>query len=131
MSKIQLQERGEGYHVAAIEDFSHFEGKAFVKECLETTAVEVSIGTLAAGEAVPFLHKHRQNEELYIFLRGEGLLSIDGKALSVRSGSLVRIAPPQVRGLQNTGTSPLLYLCIQGKVGLLEQYTMTDGVIIE
>ena len=39
---------------------------------LGLTGAEISINTLPAGECVPFIHSHKQNEEVYYILSGSG-----------------------------------------------------------
>ena len=34
-------------------------------EKLGLTGAEISINTIRAGESVPFIHSHKQNEEIY------------------------------------------------------------------
>ena len=51
---------------------------------LGLTGVEVSINTLPAGAGVPFVHAHKQNEEIY------GILSGKGKAVIFRRGEVIR-----------------------------------------
>ena len=65
--------------------------------------MEFSVGSLVAGEAVPFKHKHKQNEEVYVILSGQGIFSLDGEEFPVVSGSVVRVAPSVVRTHRNTG----------------------------
>lgn len=129
MNKIELQKTAEGYAVATVGCLASFEGKAFVKDILATTGVEASFGSLAPGQAVPFFHHHKQNEELYIVLSGEGTITLDKEETAVASGSVVKVAPQVSRCLKAGGNAPLVYICIQAKAGSLEQYTMTDGVI--
>ncbi len=129
MNQATLQQSGKGYNVATVGNLSSFEGKAFLKEVINTTGMEVSFGSLAPNQSVPFFHHHKQNEELYIVLSGEGSFTLDGNEINVQSGSIVRIAPSVSRCTKCTGTVPLIYLCIQAKEGSLEQYTMSDGVI--
>ena len=129
MNQATLQQSTAGYSVATMGNLATFEGKAFVKELVGSTSMEVSFGSLAPGQAVPFNHKHKQNEELYIVLSGEGVFTLDGTKVSVASGSVVRIAPAVSRCTRGTGQTPLVYICIQAKEGSLEQYTMTDGII--
>lgn len=131
MNSLKLISEGNGFGIASVENFQNFAGKAFVKDILGTTGMEISFGTLGEGEAVPFLHKHKQNEEVYIILRGEGIFSLDGNDYPVKAGDVIRIEPEVSRGNRNTGSEPLTYVCIQAKAGSLEQYTMTDGVILE
>lgn len=129
MNKAELQQSTDGYSIATVGNLASFEGKAFVKDILGTTSVELSFGSLAPGCSVPFFHRHKQNEEVYVVLSGEGVFVLDGKEESVSSGSIVRVAPSVSRNTRCTGNEPLVYVCIQGKAGSLEQYTMTDGVV--
>lgn len=129
MNQTNVQQSAAGYTVATVGNLATFEGKAFVKELVGTTGMEVSFGSLASGEAVPFFHHHKQNEELYIVISGEGEFTLDGQVVAVDSGSLVRIAPAVSRCVRCTSAEPLVYICIQAKEGSLEQYTMTDGVV--
>ena len=78
MNKTELMKSTEGYSVATVGNLTSFEGKAFVKDILGTTSVELSFGTLAPGTSVPFFHHHRQNEEVYVVLSGEGVFVLDG-----------------------------------------------------
>ena len=129
MNQAELQKTSEGYSIATVGDIASFEGKAFVKDILNTTSMELSFGTLAPGCTVPFFHHHKQNEEVYVVLSGKGVFILDGKEEPVTSGSIVRVAPSVSRNTKCTGTVPLVYICIQAKAGSLEQYTMGDGVV--
>lgn len=129
MTTIEKKVSGEGYAVASIGNLAEFEGKAFIKDVLGTTSVEVSFGTLAAGETLPFCHHHLQNEEVYIVISGNGVFKLGADEVEATSGTIIKVEPPVSRTIRSTGTVPLVYLCLQGKAGSLEQYTMTDGVI--
>ncbi|MGM9713573.1 MAG: cupin domain-containing protein [Prevotella sp.] len=129
MNKIELQKTAEGFAVATVGSLATFEGKVFVKDVLATTGVEVSFGSLAPGEALPFFHHHKQNEELYVVISGEGSLILGKDEIAVASGSVIRIEPQVSRCVKAGDDAPLVYVCIQAKAGSLEQYTMTDGVI--
>lgn len=39
---------------------------------LGLTGCEISVNTLPEGAAVPFVHAHIENEEIYIILEGQG-----------------------------------------------------------
>jgi len=45
-------------------------GKLFLKHELGLTGMEVSINKMAPGEQMPYSHKHKTNEELFIFIKG-------------------------------------------------------------
>lgn len=100
-------------------------------EALQLTGCEMSINHLPAGGAVPFVHAHKQNEELYYVLSGKGELYIDGEVLPLKEGDAFRIDPAGKRAIRAAQDSELRYLCIQTKVGSLEGYTMEDGIILE
>lgn len=120
----------EAFGVVEVGDLSAFEGKAFLKDLTGATAMEFSVGSLAAGEALPFNHRHKQNEEVYVFLSGRGVMALDGEEFPVASGSVVRVAPSVVRTHRNTGDTPLVFLCFQAKAGSLEQATLDDGELL-
>ena len=78
-------------------------GKLFLKELLNLSGMEISVNRLAPGEGIPFRHKHRENEEVYIFVRGRGQFQVDGEVFDVEEGSVVRVAPA---GVRRTGIIP-------------------------
>ena len=120
----------EAFAVVEVGDFSAFEGKAFLKNLTGATAMEFSVGSLATGVALSFKHRHKQNEEVYVFLSGRGVMTLDGEEFPVASGSVVRVAPSVVRTHRNTGDTPLVFLCFQAKAGSLEQATLDDGELL-
>lgn len=103
-------------------------GKFFLGQPLGLTGMEVSLNSLPAGASIPFLHSHREHEELYMFLSGSGELLVDGAHIPVRAGSAVRIAPAGKRSWRNTGDVPLVYLVIQATAGSLISSGIGDGV---
>ena len=104
-------------------------GKVFLGKLLGLTGMEVSFGSLAPGQSIPFLHAHRQNEELYVVLEGTGEMQVDGTVIPLQAGSAVRIAPAGERCWRATGSRPLAYLVVQAKAGSLEQATGSDGLL--
>ena len=95
-------------------------------DSLALTGAEVSINHLAG---VPFVHSHKQNEEIYGILSGKGFITIDGEKIELQAGDWLRIAPDGKRQISAASDSPIGFICIQVKAGSLEGYTMTDGVV--
>lgn len=62
-------------------------------DSLALTGAEVSINHLPAGAGVPFVHSHKQNEEIYGILSGKGFITIDGEKIELQAGDWLRIAP--------------------------------------
>jgi len=50
------------------------EPRVELKEALNLSGCELSINELPANASVPFVHSHKQNEELYLVLKGGGTL---------------------------------------------------------
>lgn len=104
-------------------------GKVFLKERLGLTGMEVSLTQLPAGFAVPFLHRHREHEELYLVVSGRGDLLVDGEVIPLREGSAVRVAPAGARSIRSAADAPLVYLCVQARAGSMPDAEATsDGV---
>ncbi|MBX6395422.1 MAG: cupin domain-containing protein [Alicyclobacillaceae bacterium] len=135
---IQEVKEGKNYSVAQVgklEELDRYEtrskGKLFLKDALKLTGMEVSLNKLAPGEAVPFSHQHKNNEELYIFIKGTGQFQIDGEIIEVREGTVIRVAPEGVRAWRNHSTEDLYYIVIQAAAGSLQTWTGSDGIIVE
>src|ERR1700733_2326123 len=67
-------------------------GKVFLKDDLQCTGMEVSLNVFPPGISMPFYHKHRENEELYIFVKGKGEFKIDDEILEIKEGTVIRVA---------------------------------------
>lgn len=98
-------------------------------DTLNLTGAEVSINNLPAGAGVPFVHSHKQNEEIYVILSGKGKAVIDGETVELSQGDWLRISPKAKRQFSASDDEAISFACIQVKENSLEQYTMTDAVV--
>lgn len=105
-------------------------GKLFLGEALGLTGMEVSLNILPPGVSVPFFHRHREHEELYLVLSGKGEFKVDGKLYPVEEGSAIRIAPEGVRSWRNSGEEAMVYIVIQAAEGSLAQQGIADGELV-
>lgn len=105
--------------------------RAELKETLGLSGCEISLNRLESGQAIPFVHKHRENEEAYVILSGKGEFWLDGEIVPVVEGSCVRVLPSAGRAIRAAKDAALTYACIQAASGSLKGYTRTDGVILE
>lgn len=96
---------------------------------LGLTGAEVSINHLPAGASVPFVHAHKQNEEIYAILSGKGKAVVDGETIQLAAGDWLRIAPAGKRQFFAAEDSEISYICIQVKENSLEGYTMEDAIV--
>lgn len=132
MSELKKLNEGAKYSHGSVGSLTDFEGKVFVKDELKETSCEISFGTLAPGQAVPFFHSHKENEENYIILSGKGLFQVNEDVFAVAEGSVVRVATNCDRNIKNTDESGnLVYICIQAREDCLGGYTMSDAEITE
>ena len=131
MSTIKTLNQGEKFAHATVGSLKTFEGKQFVKDATGATSCEISFGTLPSGAAVPFFHSHKENEENYIILSGEGRFQVNDDVFDVAEGSVIRVATGCDRNIKCTSENPLVYICIQAREGSLGGYTMTDADITD
>ncbi len=69
------------------------EGRVELHEVLGLTGAEVSVNKLPAGAGVPFVHAHKNNEEIYGVLEGAGSATIDGEDIELAAGDWLRVSP--------------------------------------
>lgn len=105
------------------------EARAELHDVLNLTSAEVSINNMPAGTAVPFVHYHKQNEEIYGIISGKGTITLDGETIELNAGDWLRVAPEAKRQIAAAADSPISFICIQAKAGSLEGFSMTDGAV--
>ena len=105
------------------------EPRTELHDALNLTGAEISVNALPAGVSVPFVHSHKQNEEIYAILEGKGCAVIDGEKIALTAGDFIRISPAAKRQFSASDDTAIKYLCIQVKENSLEGYTMTDAVV--
>lgn len=104
-------------------------GKIFLHDSLELSSCEISLNCVPVGFKMPFNHKHKQNEEVYIILKGVGKFTIDNKEINVKEGCCIKVAPSASRTIENIGDEAFQFICIQAKEDSLEQYGLKDAEI--
>ena len=100
-------------------------------DALNLTGAEISVNNLPAGAAVPFVHSHKNNEEIYMVLQGRGEAWVDGTVRELRAGSCLKIGTGAARAIRAAEDSALSFVCVQVKEGSLEGYTMSDAEIVK
>lgn len=96
---------------------------------LSLTGAEISINNLPAGAGVPFVHSHKNNEEIYAILTGKGKAVIDGETVEFAAGDWIRISPAAKRQFFASEDTAISFACIQVKENSLEGYTKDDAVM--
>ncbi len=99
-----------GFHAGPMVDWTQFgleppdvprtaRGKLFLRNLLGCAGLEMSLNVVPPGQAIPFLHKHEQNDEAYIVIGGRGQFLVDGECIDVAEGSILHLRPPGGAGL--------------------------------
>lgn len=105
------------------------EGRTELHEKLALTGAEISINQLPAGASVPFIHSHKNNEEIYGLLAGKGKAVIDGEEVRLFAGDWLKISPAAKRQFFAAEDAGITYVCIQVKENSLGGFTADDAVI--
>lgn len=120
----------KNYTLISTEDLSE-KGRLTMHEQLGLSGAEISFNQLPAGVNVPFIHKHKQNEEIYVILEGSGYLSIDDEVIDIKKGDVFKISPNGERCIKACEENAISFMCIQVKENSLNGFSETDGVILE
>ena len=122
MTDYTAKDFGSFAEIAKLEN-----GKAFLHDALGLTSCEISINSTPKGFKVPFSHKHKQNEEVYIVLKGNGIITVGENKINVKEGSAVRVAAGVARTIENNGNGEFNFVCIQAKENSLTQFGFGDA----
>ena len=125
-----MNKSGKNYKVISCGNIQSL-GRVVLHDALELTSSEVSINELPAGVSVPFVHAHKNNEEVYVVLSGKGWLYIDGDECEIKEGDAFRIDPNGARCIRADDVSALRFICVQAKANSLEGFTQTDGLPVD
>lgn len=96
---------------------------------LGLTGAEISVNVLPAGAGVPFVHAHKQNEEIYIILEGRGCMTVDGERIELTANDYLRVSPAGMRQFSAAADSAVKYVCIQVRENSLDSYTADDAIM--
>ena len=107
------------------------DGKLFLGDLVGLNSMEISLNKIAAGTGMNFFHRHNDHEEAYLFLSGQGEMSIDDEIVPVKEGSVVSVQPDAKRSWWNTGDTDLTYIVIQAPAGGMKAPGVSDGTLLE
>lgn len=72
----------------------------FAKDDFETEETGFSFHRLKAGKRQPFGHVHEEAEEVYVVVRGDGLLKLDDEIIEVETLDAIRVSPEVARCME-------------------------------
>jgi mannose-6-phosphate isomerase-like protein (cupin superfamily) len=106
-------------------------GKLFLRSLLGISGAEVSLNVVPPGGGIPLLHRHEQNDEVYIVVGGRGQFLVDGRCIDVSEGSVICMTPAAVRAWRNNSDAPLYFVCIQYRADSVVEGGTQDGRKVE
>lgn len=124
------KEMAKNYSIKSFGGWSSVEGKVFLDGELALVGSIASVQKLDAHADAPFLHSHKEHEELYIIVSGSGEFQVDGEIFPVSEGSFIRVAPEGIRALRNTSDTEMVMICVQYQAKPISG-VMEDGVILK
>jgi quercetin dioxygenase-like cupin family protein len=72
----------------------------FSRTATESRDLGVSLFQYGPGVRPPFAHKHREQEEAYVVVRGSGRIRLDDEVRELQQWDVARVAPEVVRGFE-------------------------------
>lgn len=72
----------------------------FARGALEGRTLGVSLFTLASGFRIPFGHRHANQEEVYVVVRGSGRMKLEDEIVELGEWDAVRVDTDTRRGLE-------------------------------
>jgi mannose-6-phosphate isomerase-like protein (cupin superfamily) len=86
----------------------------FAREALGSPELGVSRFTYDPGARMPWGHRHRVQEEVYVVVAGSGRAKLDDEIVELSIWDVLRVAPAVVRSFE-AGPEGLDVICIGGR----------------
>ena len=85
----------------------------FARKALGSPELGVSRFTYEPGARMPWGHKHRYQEEVYVVVSGSGRAKLDDEVIEVGPWDAIRVAPSVARSFE-AGPDGMEVICIGG-----------------
>jgi quercetin dioxygenase-like cupin family protein len=86
----------------------------FARSALESPELGVSRFTYEPGARMPWGHRHRAQEEVYVVVAGSGRAKLDDEVIDLATWDVLRVAPAVIRSLE-AGPEGMDVICIGGR----------------
>jgi mannose-6-phosphate isomerase-like protein (cupin superfamily) len=86
----------------------------FAREALRSPELGVSRFTYEPGARMPWGHRHRVQEEVYVVVGGSGRAKLDDEVVELSAWDVLRVAPAVIRSFE-AGPEGLDVICIGGR----------------
>jgi len=86
----------------------------FARGALHSPEIGVSRFTYEPGARMPWAHRHREQEEVYVVVSGAGRAMLDGEVVDLAAWDVLRVAPHVGRSFE-AGPDGMDVICIGGR----------------
>lgn len=86
----------------------------FARGALGSSELGVSRFTYAPGARMPWGHRHREQEEVYVVIAGAGRAKLDDEIIELGPWDALRVAPHVMRSFE-AGPDGMELLCVGGR----------------
>ena len=86
----------------------------FARDALGSPELGVSRFTYEPGARMPWGHRHREQEEVYVVVGGSGRAKLDDEVVELLAWDALRVAPAVARSFEG-GPEGLEVICIGGR----------------
>ena len=86
--------------VAPGNGFGHRWEARVARTALDADETGLTHFRLRAGMRSPFVHRHREAEEIYLIISGSGKLKLDDQIIDVNPRDAIRVAPQVARAFE-------------------------------
>ena len=86
----------------------------FARNALESPELGVSRFIYEPGARMPWGHRHRVQEEVYVVVAGSGRAKLDDEVIEIGTWDALRVAPAVIRSFE-AGPDGLDVICIGGR----------------
>jgi mannose-6-phosphate isomerase-like protein (cupin superfamily) len=85
----------------------------FARDALQPSELGVSRFTYEPGARMPWGHRHREQEEVYVVVAGSGRARLDDEEVELSAWDVLRVAPAVIRSFE-AGPEGMDVICIGG-----------------
>jgi uncharacterized cupin superfamily protein len=86
--------------------------KEFLSRAMGCQGVGFSYVRCKPGEGATYVHRHKVQEEVFIALKGDGTIILDGKRIKMPERTIVRVGPKVWRALGNDSKRDVVYMVL-------------------
>ena len=94
-------------------DFATLPWLTSPRKKLDLQAVALGLINIPPGEGYSFYHSHREQEEVYIVIEGDGAMAIGEELVVVEKGDVIRVSPESKRAIR-AGENGIFVICAGG-----------------